>query len=229
MATWFAGITRKWPGISDLNLRYADFLMKQGRSNEAVTVLKRLIRRERLVTAADQPAKSHSAVVLVRTLFDLKWFDEAESVALDILSRDYPHPYIAVMYVNIAEQRDHVDRKMARIEQVMAILPNNAEIFELYIAELQRQNRNEEAEQALVQGLKRFPRAESLAIRYARMAHDRGDWDEAVLRWAELRENFIFYKDGYEQGAVALRALGREQEAEAVLASRPRPVGQAVD
>jgi predicted Zn-dependent protease len=229
IAAWYARITRKWKGISVLHLQYSDFLMQQKRPDEAIKVLRRLLRRERQVTALDQPAKSHCALILVRNLMDLKRFDEADSAALDVLRRHDPFPQVAAMYVRIADRRGDMAGKMARIEYVLGVLPNDATLFEMYVAELQRQNRNEEAEQALVEAQKRFPRAESMAIRYAKMAHDRGDWEEAVLRWAELRDNFIFCKDGYEQGAVALRALGREQEAETVLATRPRPVGQVVD
>ena len=59
-----------------------------------------------------------------------------------------------------------------------------------------------------------------LLVEYARFAHGQGQWEVAIRRWARLRELFPQRPEGYDGGVAALRAVGREEEASHVLASR---------
>ena len=76
----------------------------------------------------------------------------------------------------------------------------------------------------------RFPNAHWPAVAYASLAHDRGDWSEAVTRWEAVRRCFPEREDGYLRGAEALMHLDREDEAAALRAEHAhRLVTMALD
>jgi tetratricopeptide (TPR) repeat protein len=74
--------------------------------------------------------------------------------------------------------------------------------------------RVEEAEAVLLVGADRLDNvgAEPL-VEYARFAHGRGDWPEAVRRWEAVRARLPDRPGGYIAGAEALEEMGRHQEA----------------
>ena len=79
---------------------------------------------------------------------------------------------------------------------------------------------------ALTEDILRFgqsclPQSISLFIPYAHLAHERQDWEEAISRWTVVQERFVLNAEGFEKGAEALRHLGRNDEADAVMANHP--------
>jgi tetratricopeptide (TPR) repeat protein len=79
----------------------------------------------------------------------------------------------------------------------------------------------EEAEAVLGIGTNLLDQDAGPAADYARFAHRRGDWPEAVRRWALVRERFPGEKSGYTEGADALEAAGDHAAAAAVRAAAP--------
>jgi tetratricopeptide (TPR) repeat protein len=77
-----------------------------------------------------------------------------------------------------------------------------------------------EAEALLAGGMARNEDEADLYVEYARLAHNRADWNEAIQRWTAIRERFPDRAEGYDGTAAALKAAGRDAEAAAVLASR---------
>lgn len=77
-----------------------------------------------------------------------------------------------------------------------------------------------EADSILESGVKRNEDDPDIYVEYARFAHGRGDWDEALRRWETMRERFPERAEGYDGAAAALKAVGRDDEASRVLASR---------
>jgi tetratricopeptide (TPR) repeat protein len=75
----------------------------------------------------------------------------------------------------------------------------------------------DEAETLALEGRKREPHEPYFAGVYARVAESRGDREEAVRRWAQVRKDFLSYPEGYAGGASNLRLLGRLDEAEALI------------
>jgi predicted Zn-dependent protease len=78
-------------------------------------------------------------------------------------------------------------------------------------------DRLDEAEALMLEGRRRFPREPYYARGYADIATRRGDHSEAVKRWAAVRKAFRGVWQAYVFGAGSLRALGRPDEAEALL------------
>jgi len=64
--------------------------------------------------------------------------------------------------------------------------------------------------------VERFPAEAWPAIEHAALASARHDWGEAAERWTKVRERWPGRSEGYQRGAEALAALGREAEAETV-------------
>ena len=79
----------------------------------------------------------------------------------------------------------------------------------------------EEAEAVLGIGANLLDQDAGPAVDYARYAHRRGDWPEAIRRWAMVRERFPAEKSGYTEGADTLEAAGDHAAASAVRAAAP--------
>ncbi len=75
-----------------------------------------------------------------------------------------------------------------------------------------------EADAILLSGVERNEDDADLYVEYARFAHNRGDWEEALRRWETIRQRFPDRPEGYDAAAAALNAMGRDQEASRVLA-----------
>ncbi len=226
LEAWYRVQVRRWDTIGWLHEAYARFLQHHGRTDEAVKLLESFIRRvRRLEDALFREAPSERAA-LMEILIAAKRIDQAERLAEVSLSRPNAQAYLSLAYSGIARDRgDHATaatRYLAALEQ----FPEEAEAAEGLVSAMLAQGLVAEAEATLRQLIDRFPRASGLAVRYARFAQDRSDWEEAAVRWAYVREQFVFLPDAYSEGAAVLRQLGRDGEAEAVLASRPKDISE---
>ncbi len=77
----------------------------------------------------------------------------------------------------------------------------------------------DEAERLYAQALPRWPQAANLFADHALLASDRGDLEEAARRWAALRARFPDEPAGYLHEIRHLRAAGRNEQAEEMLAT----------
>ncbi|HXQ53712.1 MAG TPA: tetratricopeptide repeat protein [Stellaceae bacterium] len=82
---------------------------------------------------------------------------------------------------------------------------------------LREQRRFAEAEIVLTAAMTRFPDASAPVTEHAWLAHIGRDWPEAVRRWEHLRGRYPDVPTGFSSGAVALREVGRQGEAERLL------------
>ncbi len=73
------------------------------------------------------------------------------------------------------------------------------------------------ADQLLREACERFPGQETPEFEYAWRAHHSRDWPEALLRWETIRARHPQHAAGYIGGAVSLRELRRDAEADALL------------
>ncbi len=99
-----------------------------------------------------------------------------------------------------------------------ALIPGDGDAHAGLAAALRAEGRTREAEAVLADGIAAAPAHAGLAIEYARMADERGDWPVAADRWHAVAEVAPHLPDGPVGQAVALQRLGRVGEAEAVLA-----------
>jgi tetratricopeptide (TPR) repeat protein len=75
----------------------------------------------------------------------------------------------------------------------------------------------DEAEGLLREHRKRRPSDPLGTVGMARVAQRRGDFEKAVVQWADVRKRFPVMHEGYSQGAANLARAARFDEAEAVL------------
>ena len=75
----------------------------------------------------------------------------------------------------------------------------------------------DEADQRLKETQSKRPLLPEIAIARARLANQRGDKEEAVLRWAETVRRFPKLLIGYQEGFRQLLDMGRDADAEAIL------------
>ncbi len=217
---------KRWNMVGWLHSSYADFLKARGRSDEALAMLKSYVRRARRLEDEYRRDAMWERMALVRLLREEGRPADAERAAEESLARPMAAAPTAVLYAEIA--RDRGDHAEAARRYLLALerFPDQDSAAEGAVAALLAQDKADEAEEMLRQQIRAFPRAHGLAIRYARLAQERGDLEEAAERWAFVREQFVFRQEAYTEGADVLRRLGREAEAEAVLASRPRDISE---
>ncbi len=222
-------LARKWNCIDWITLQHAEFLAEQDRPQEAIRLLKSYIRRARRFGGEVDRGAPIETMVLARILAHNGRSDEAERLVQKGLKFQFAHPGLAALSAEIAMRRGDSDLALIRFADAVERFPEDVGLTERFAKELIAAGRTEEAEAELQAGLLRMERGQELAVLFAQIAHDRGDWEEAAKRWEAVYQNFVFFKPAYENGAAALRELGREAEAEAVLASRPRPIGELTD
>lgn len=129
----------------------------------------------------------------------------------------YPHDLeIAVARAHFASQRGDLPATCERWAYIRAIAPFFTAGYHDGVACLVEAGRHAEADAALLGAIERFP-DEAWPLRaFARLAHDRKEWSEAVERWATLRRLFPDEDAGFSGGAEALTAAGRTDEAAAL-------------
>jgi tetratricopeptide (TPR) repeat protein len=81
---------------------------------------------------------------------------------------------------------------------------------------LRELGRTDEAEARLKEAQGRFPLDVAIPSFRARLAHERGDKEEALRLWAEVRRRFPAVPIGYQRGIDLLKELGRFEDAETI-------------
>ena len=86
---------------------------------------------------------------------------------------------------------------------------------------LRELGRQAEIEPMLADASERIFEDSELLVEYARVAHGNGDWAAAAERWALVRERFPERREGWDRGAEALVALGKNDEAAQIQSIAP--------
>jgi tetratricopeptide (TPR) repeat protein len=97
---------------------------------------------------------------------------------------------------------------------------------------LQTEGRADEADALLTQAQHLFPTDWDVALAWAASSQRRAQWLEALRRWEIVRATFPNEPEGFKESAQALHAVGRAQEAEALvedaMARFPADIGLAM-
>jgi len=101
---------------------------------------------------------------------------------------------------------------------VLARAPGHAAALAGAATALREAGRIDEAETLLAGPAARVPPNRLIVTAYAGLAHARADWPVAATRWASVQIAFPDHPFAFLRGAQALRAAGRLDEAEALLA-----------
>ncbi|MDR3537899.1 MAG: tetratricopeptide repeat protein [Acetobacteraceae bacterium] len=155
-------------------------------------------------------------------LRDLQRLDEAEILLADAAQR-FPDVYqVASEYAWLAAVRQDWNAALVRWAGALARFPEQSDPRIGTARALRELGRFEAAQAAVDQGMARFPDHPGLLLEGAMVAHDRGDWLAATLRWAVLRERQPGEVAGWRLGAAAAEHLGRFAEAASLLAEAER-------
>jgi len=162
---------------------------------------------------SDNPAE------LVKKLVGLReagLLAEAESLGKGALARFPESAEVCHEYAMVAYARADLAEAARRWELMRSQIPDHPVSYVMGVAMLRELSRLEEAEALAEAGLIRFPEEAAIWNQHAQTAFDRHDLPEAARRWEETRIRFPDVVDGHSMSAMALRELGRLDDAEAL-------------
>jgi tetratricopeptide (TPR) repeat protein len=116
-----------------------------------------------------------------------------------------------------AERRQDWHAAAMAWDQVRTAFPDDVTGHLRLAAVLCQSRRFEAADAVLGPALVTFADDPAVAVEFARVAHIRADWPEALERWQRLLTAFPANADGVSGASVALAHLGRLDEAETLL------------
>jgi tetratricopeptide (TPR) repeat protein len=144
-------------------------------------------------------------------------FEDVELVLSEAVERFPEEVGILVDYAGIAEARGDWDAAISRWAMLRERAPAEIKGYLEGARALLSAGHFDEADRELALAIEHFPDQPDAVLDYARVAHLRCDWGEAARRWELVRERSPGHWAGYTEAAKALWALGRVEEAEAVL------------
>jgi tetratricopeptide (TPR) repeat protein len=116
--------------------------------------------------------------------------------------------------IRLAWSRHEAKEALRRCKILRSRFPNEVTGYTLTLMILRETNQIEEAETLAEFALNRFANEPSFRIERAMLAFHRRNWDEAIRRFAALRQAFPQTVEGYLHGIMALREAGRLEDAE---------------
>jgi tetratricopeptide (TPR) repeat protein len=148
---------------------------------------------------------------------ELGRLDEADAL-LEVAMNRFPNEAkVFTDYGRIAEYRKDWPAMADRFAEVRHRFPDNSEGYTGSAQALSMIGRVDDAESLLEAGQQRLPNDAAVFVDHAHMAELRRDWLALESRCAALRERFPDEPWPYAGGAMALRNLGRYDEADALL------------
>ncbi len=216
-------------------------LIQLGRYDEAATQLKRATRRDPAnltilgwrARLSDRRADWPQSIVLwkelaeihndqscfafvAKAMIELGQFDEAEAYLAGPSRRYAGNLHIVEVHAMAAERRGDLAAACDRWAAFRAMNPNDPRGYHDGARCLIEAGRAVEADTVLRAAIARFPDQVWPSLHFARLAHQRRDWNEAAVRWEALRRDFPAEAEGYSLGAEALTQGGRAEEATAL-------------
>jgi tetratricopeptide (TPR) repeat protein len=156
------------------------------------------------------------------TFAEAKLFEDAEELARQAMASfpDKAGPWI--VHAQLAQRLEDWPEALERWEIVRERFPDRVEGAVGTAHCLRALGRLDELEVVTTEAKARFPYEPAVAVQYASAAHERGDLEEARLRWGWVRDRFPTRKDGYVGEARILAAQGKAQEADALFQAASR-------
>ena len=167
-------------------------------------------------------AQASKSQKMFNLLLDLRELDGAERLINDGFSRRPNDQFYIVGRAQVAELRGDISIALQRWSIVRKKFPFLDLGYSRPAACLIRENRFEDAEILLEQGIKRCSDNVHCLIEYARIAEARSDFEEAIVRWQRMRNaqhdpTHPCYQNGTIGLGQCLSKIGRFDEAEALL------------
>jgi tetratricopeptide (TPR) repeat protein len=163
------------------------------------------------------PTVTHQSPLALRVLIGLRRYDEAETMMRAGQKKSPNESFFPRGLAEIAEAKHDIDATIERWAFVRKRFPGVVEGYSHGADALLQKDRIQEAEDLVLQAIKKFPDSIGGPLEYARIAVKQKKWEDAVRRWEPIREQFALFAGGYVGGAQALTQLGRYEEAEELL------------
>lgn len=168
---------------------------------------------ERWKFMAEECGYAPAYAFVAKTLAELGRIEEAEEY-LRQPSMLYPRDLeIILTHANLAQRRGDVGTAAERWTRVRSAVPYFRAGYEEGAKCLAAAGRDTDADTVLRAAIERFPDESWPPVQFARLAHDRRDWREAVARWDAVRQRYPEDGDALALAAEASREAGQEFEA----------------
>jgi tetratricopeptide (TPR) repeat protein len=165
------------------------------------------------------PEDGHGYIHGSFALLQLGRADDADLLLHDAV-RAHPNDiWVVATWAYFAQQHLDAEEALRRFAAVRRLVPHHPEGYLGAARSLRNQRRFHEAEAMLAGALARFPNELAPVVEFAAVADARGDREDSIERWAIVRERFPDQEIGYVHAVELLRAAGRHQETEALLAA----------
>jgi tetratricopeptide (TPR) repeat protein len=168
---------------------------------------------ERWGFMAEQINYSPAYAFVAKALAELGRIEEAEEY-LRQPSMLYPRDLeIILTHANLAQRRGDPGTAAERWARVRSAVPYFRAGYEEGAKCLAAAGHDTDADAVLRAAIERFPDESWAPVLFARLAHDRRDWREAVARWDAVRQRFSQDGETLALAAQASREAGLEFEA----------------
>ena len=215
-----------FPTHHGIAVEYARVAHRQSRWQEALDRWVKVMEN-----FSDSPDAIAGAGAALQSLGELERADDLLKKALEIAFVRYSG--VAVEYARVAHRRGDWAEALRRWEYADKCFPGTPDCIAGLGDALQHLGRLEEADARMAAALSCFPEHAPIAIEYARVAHRRREWPEALLRWEYVCERFPTNAEGVSGVVAALEMLGDVEKREAILESAvlrfPDRVSFAID
>jgi uncharacterized protein HemY len=212
---------QKFPNAIMPYIGLHDYLVQRGRLDEARTSINKILKIQRSNPEFHRGECNLIYMKKIHLMLQMGEAPAAEREIEDGLRWLGPNRSLLSLAAMIDARNGKPDRQLEKLTAIRDAFPLDVEAHvELYNVSRAR-NDDTLSEDILRHGQSYLPQSIALYIPYARMAHERQDWEEAAARWAVIQERFVLNAEGFEKGAEALRHLGRNDEADAVMAEHP--------
>lgn len=162
------------------------------------------------------PDLAITSMTVLRSLMSLELFDMADELLVEAMGK-YPGALeLMELYAEVGLRRGEPEEANRRWEMVRKAAPGHVRAWIFNAVCLKDLKRYDEADALLERATSLQPEDPMAASEYAKVADERGDVEEALRRWEQMRERQDDLTSWVEC-AVRLRALGRETEAVALL------------
>jgi tetratricopeptide (TPR) repeat protein len=212
---------KKFPNAIMPYIALHDYLVERGRLDEARKSINKILKIQRSNPEFDRGDCNLIYMKKIHLMLQMGEAPAAEREIEDGLRWLGANRFLLSLAALIDARNGKPDRQFEKLTVIRDIFPLEVEAHvDLYNVS---RSRNDEtmSEDILRQGQSSLPQSIALFIPYARMAHERQDWEEAVARWSVIQERFVLNAEGFDKGAEALRHLGRDDKADAVMANHP--------
>jgi len=240
----WASLRDRYPTHATAYLQAADLLLATGQRQQAEVVLSAALGKvqgdavslmadhARIATRRGDLAEAARRWEAMRTAFpqhpvgfvggvevlrEAGRLDEAEALFAILVERFPKERAAPALRATLADARQDWSNAAALWAQVCERSPNEPYGYLKGAKALQHAGRLDETEDLLANAAGRFAGNAELAVQRAEVAALRRQWPEAAERWALVRELRPDTPQGYLQGAAALRASGRLDEAAGLL------------